>query len=97
MRELISGLIRRGREHRGGIDSQTLARCQGRKTGVAAIEFNVRVFVKSGRASRTPKIADPNAAAFVTHLKVSDMKYRQRDVGEISQARVVKSHRRVRR
>src|SRR5258708_2774090 len=82
-------------EHRRGIDAQARARCERRQPGVAAIEFNVRMFVSCGRASGTADTADADPSAFGTHLKISHMKYRQRNVGQVSQSRIIKSYYRI--
>src|ERR1700730_4939957 len=94
---LFPGPLRGGRENRCGIDSQTWARCQRWQSGVGAIELKVRGFVITRRASRTPDVPDPDAIAFIANLKVGHMKYRQRDIVQISQPGIVEGHHRIRR
>ena len=53
------------------------------------------MFVRCGRTSGAAEASDPNPVALAAYLKISDMKYSQGNVSQITQARIIKNYGRV--
>src|SRR5215471_3416335 len=82
-------------KYRCGIDAQPWPICGGGQTGVAVIELEMRMTIKRIRSPWPTNLSDSHSITFITELKVGNVKYREGDIRQLAEPRIVKSHCRI--